>query len=97
MFLSTTVVSRRGISAVALAAALSLGALVQTSFAADEPDIKSAAAPVAAGVPASIQPAGSAVGMVCSYPAPCIVNRSSSGWEMDFGGPALHFEAAAED
>src|SRR4051794_7750706 len=97
MFRTTSVVSRRGISALALAAALALGVLAQTSFAADEPDLRAAATPNGAVSSASVQPGSGATGMICSTPSPCMLGRTSQGWEMDLGGPAIHFEAASED
>jgi hypothetical protein len=33
----------------------------------------------------------------CSFSAPCTIERTSAGWELDYGGPGHYFSRTSDD
>ena len=84
---------------IAATAALALGLMAQTVLAAEPDEINSAAANAeqTAAVQAPVQRSADIEPMLCTYPAACIVNHTTDGWLLDYGGPGFHFEAAPDE
>ena len=83
--------SSKRIATAAAAAALSLSVLAQASFAAN---LDSAAVPSNPGEQAIEQQMDAQVGQ--NFTAPYVVSHTTDGWELDYGGPAIQFEATGE-
>ena len=87
-------ISSKRIAAATAPAALSISVFAQASFAAN---LDSATVPSNAGDQPVLQqrmPADAQVGQ--SFTAPYIVSHTTDGWELDYGGPAIQFEATGE-
>ena len=84
-------ISSKRIAVAAAAAALSVSVFAQASFAAN---MDSTAVPSNPGDQAIQQRMDTQVGQ--SFTAPYVVSHTTDGWELDYGGPAIQFEATGE-
>jgi hypothetical protein len=55
-----------------------------------------------ASAAAQVQPSSSSrtridLTATCSLSSPCMMGRTSDGWELDYGGPGLYFERSSAD
>src|SRR4051812_34146527 len=86
-----------------IASILMLAATGSTGVArASDADAPAAALPSVSASAASAEPAprmapSQSATSNCSFSAPCVIERSSSGWELDYGGPGRYFDRTSDD
>ncbi len=86
--------SSQRIASAALAAALSISVFAQASLAAE---LDAASVPSTSSIAPSVQQQTVAIPQLGqTFTAPYVVSRTSDGWELDDGGPALRFEYSGE-
>jgi hypothetical protein len=79
-----------------LAAVASTGAAQPSETDPRAASVTSSSSTLAAETAPNLAPSRS-MASNCSFSSPCMVERTSAGWELDYGGPALYFDRSSDD